>query len=41
VVPADAALKIVGLLQGSTKGAPRGRCRQDDDRGGRQEGVAR
>jgi hypothetical protein len=37
----DATLKIVGLLTTRRKEAPRGRCRQDDDRGGRQEGVAR
>jgi hypothetical protein len=37
VVPADAALMIVGLLRVRRKEAPRGRCRQDDDRGGRQE----
>jgi len=40
VVPADAAPKIVGLSAALTTGAPRGWCRQDDDRGGRQAGVA-
>jgi hypothetical protein len=34
------ALMTVGLLQGSTKEAPGGRCREDDDRGGRGNVLA-